>query len=318
MSQDLISPDSRRILLSYPLSDDYTVLSGRLEEEGYNLQTAHSTEDLLHKVKAWSPHLVILAENMSRIAPLDLIRRIQQTVSIGPESTKWDHIMSAVTVESADSNYIAAMLEGGADDVFVLPLDLTLVSARLRSLLRQRELHDKIKRHNQKLQELGVRDELTGLFKMNHVQDRLSEEVQRSRRNNSALSCILLDIDDIRRVIDQFDHTLASHVISQIGRVINDTTRHIDICGHHGGDEFVIILPDADLDSAGMVAKRLLSAIENRKFTEGRKKIKLTACFGISTIDHIFQDEGSSLLRRAERALTNAKKKAPGSIEIDQ
>ncbi len=318
MSLDQTLAENRRILIAHPLSDDFTVLTTRLHEERYNLQSANSTEELLHKVKAWSPHLIILAENMSRIAPLDLIKRIQQTVSFGPESSKWDHVMTAVVVENADSNYIAAMLEGGSDDVFQRPIDLTLVCARLKSLLRQRDLHDQIKRHNQKLQELSIRDDLTGLFKMSHVQDRLSEEVHRSRRNNSSLSCIMLDIDDMRTVIDQFDHNLASMVIAEIGRIIKETTRHIDISGHHGGDEYVIILPDANIEAAKLVAERIKSAINRRKFKEGRKQIKLTACFGISTIDHVFQDEGSSLLRRAERALTAAKKQGAGSITIDQ
>lgn len=318
MSETTADLDSRRVLVAHSLSDDLTVLLSRLEEDQYNIQTAHSTEDLLHKVKAWSPHLILLAESMSRIAPLDLIKRVQQTVAFGIESSKWDHIMTAIIVNNADSNYIAAMLEGGADDVFVQPLDLTLARARIRSLVRQRELHDQIKRHNQKLQELSIRDELTGLFKMSHVQDRLSEEVQRSRRNNSPLSCILMDLDAIRKVIDQFDHSVAAGVIGEIGQVLRESTRHIDICGHHGGDEFVIILPDASVEAARMVADRVLSNTTRRKFTEGRKKIKLTACFGISTIDHVFQDEGSSLLRRAERALTEAKKLGPGSIAIDQ
>jgi len=184
--------------------------------------------------------------------------------------------------------------------------------------VRQRDLHDQIKRHNQKLQELSIRDELTSLFKMHHVQERLSEEVQRSRRNNSALSCILMDIDGIRRVIDQFDHTIAAGVIGEVGQVLRESTRHIDVCGHHGGDEFVIILPDATVEAARLVADRILSSVSRRKFSEGRKKIKLTACFGISTIDHVFQDEGSSLLRRAERALSEAKKVGPGSISVDQ
>lgn len=318
MTDESLMTDSRRVLLAHSQSDDYSILLAKLHEDHYNVQTAHSTEDLLHKVKAWSPHLIILAETMSRIAPLDLIKRVQQTVAFGIESSKWDHTMTAIIVENADSNYIAAMLEGGADDVFIQPLDLVLVRARIRSLIRQRELHDQIKRHNQKLQELSIRDELTGLFKMSHVQERLSEEVQRSRRNNSALSCILMDIDGIRRVIDQFDHTIASIVIGEIGSVLRESTRHIDICGHHGGDEFVIILPDASVEAARLVAERVLANVARRKFTEGRKKIKLTACFGISTIDHVFQDEGSSLLRRAERALMEAKKLGPGSIAIDQ
>lgn len=310
--------DSRRILVSHSLTDDYSILIHKLQDEHYNVQTAHSTEDLLHKVKAWSPHLIVLAENMSRIAPLDLIKRVQQTVAFGIESAKWDHIMTSIIVDNADSNYIAAMLEGGADDVFLQPLDLTLVKARIRSLMRQRDLHDQIKRHNQKLQELSIRDELTGLFKMHHVQERLSEEVQRSRRNNSALSCVIMDLDGIRRVIDQFDHAIAGGVIGEVGQVLRESTRHIDICGHHGGDEFVIVLPDATVEAARLVADRILSAVSRRKFSEGRKKIKLTACFGISTIDHVFQDEGSSLLRRAERALSEAKKIGPGSISVDQ
>jgi two-component system cell cycle response regulator len=316
--EDSALTESRRILLAHSQADDYTTFHAKLQDEHYNLQTAHSTEDLLHKVKTWSPHLIILAENMSRIAPLDLIKRVQQTVAFGIESSKWDHIMTAIIVDNADSNYIAAMLESGADEVLLQPLDLTLTKARIRSLIRQRDLHDQIKRHNQKLQVLNIRDELTGLFKMHHVQERLSEEVQRSRRNNSSLSCIIMDIDGMRRVIDQFDHSVASTVIAEIGQVLRESTRHIDVTGHHGGDEFILILPDAAVEAAKLVAERILANIARRKFSEGRKKIKLTACFGISTIDHVFQDEGSSLLRRAERALAEAKKNGPGSIAIDQ
>ncbi len=309
--------DTCRILLAHPKTEDHTLLLKKLQDQHFNIQTAYTTEDLLHKAKAWSPYLIISSDQMSNITPIDLIKRVQEITSFGLQASKWDHVMTAILTANLDTNYITSMLEDGVDEVLTSPLDLALANARIHALLRQRKLYDQIKRHNLKLEELSIQDELTGLFKMTYVQNRLSEEVQRSRRNNSALSCIMMDIDQMKQVIDQFDHSLANQVVGEVGRLISKNTRHIDICGHHGGDEFVIILPDATIENTKQVAKRLLNAMKNKKFQHGRKEIKLTACFGLSTIDHIFQDEGSNLLRRAERALEQAKKLGLASIAID-
>lgn len=306
--------EAKRILLAFPETYDWNELETVLNESGYQTQSANSIEDCLHKVRAWSPHLIIINENLNRLGPVDLLDRLHQHDSKNSENMH--SLMTVMILQNPDSDFIARIVDEGADDVFIEPVNLVVLLAKIKALLRQRDVLEQLRRANQKLKELTYTDSQTGLLKMHYVQERLKEEVQRSRRSKSQLACIMFDIDDFKDLIESFDHETANSVINNTGKLIRMNTREIDICGHHGGDEFVLVLPDTGVEGAKIVAERINRAITKYKIERDRKRMELSACFGISSIDHLFQEDSQGLLKRAERALKTAKIYGKGSVHV--
>lgn len=163
----------------------------------------------------------------------------------------------------------------------------------------------------QKAQMLTIQDDLTKLFNSRHLNYCLEVEIRRARRNCTPLSLMFLDLDGFKAVNDNYGHLQGSQSLIDIGRIIRESARDTDIVGRYGGDEFVLILPETDVDGAKQVAERIRSKIEEYKL----KDINLTASIGISGMPrHGYTKE--TLIRLADKAMYSVKDKGKNGIII--
>jgi diguanylate cyclase (GGDEF)-like protein len=112
------------------------------------------------------------------------------------------------------------------------------------------------------LQRLASADPLTGLANRRGGGEDIAAEISRARRQNSALSCVLLDIDHFKDVNDTFGHQAGDHVLREISSLLRRTVRAYDILIRWGGEEFLVILPGVQLDQARKLAERIRNAVE--------------------------------------------------------
>jgi diguanylate cyclase (GGDEF)-like protein len=121
------------------------------------------------------------------------------------------------------------------------------------------------------------------------------------------VAALFLDLDDFKRVNDAHGHLAGSHVLMEMAGVILSSIRDTDAVARYGGDEFVVVLPDTQIDLAGTVAQRLREKIERHFFHAGRNlKLSLTASFGVAA----FPEHASSpqqLIAAADTAMYEAK-----------
>ena len=155
--------------------------------------------------------------------------------------------------------------------------------------------------------ELARLDPLTHVANRRYFFDRLQIELERSRRHESKLAVLLLDLDFFKRVNDQYGHLVGDSVLVHISDVLtHDVLRRIDVVGRYGGEEFAVLLPDTDLDGACAVAERCRSAIESTPCPRsGGGSIAVTVSIGVVAPE---VGEGSDgVVRRVDSALYQAK-----------
>jgi diguanylate cyclase (GGDEF)-like protein len=156
-------------------------------------------------------------------------------------------------------------------------------------------------------------DSLTGLPNRRAVQDTLKRMVAQASRNVSPLAALLLDLDHFKQINDQFGHGHGDDVLAAVGAVLGDGLRASDFAGRHGGEEFLVLLPDTGLEAAVHTADKLRLALSQIFIPQVERTI--TASIGVAVLPNHAAD-GDALLRAADRALYVAKGNGRDRTEV--
>ena len=208
-------------------------------------------------------------------------------------------------------------LDAGADDYICKPFDMQELLARIRCHLRIKDIRDELNQANARLQELVDIDDLTGLFNMRSLYQKLDSELLRAQRHKRQVAVIMMDMDDFKSVNDDNDHLFGSFVLTKVGELIRNNIRDVDFAARYGGDEFLIVLTEIDLEGAKIFAERLREFIAATDFKNDKHSRRLTSSLGlvITNIENKTCDV-RSLVRYADQALYNGKAKGRNCIEI--
>jgi len=185
---------------------------------------------------------------------------------------------------------------------------ITRISRHLGVSIHNTILYEKVK-------DLSMRDSMTGLYNFRHFLETLRLEVERARRYNEHLSCIMVDIDNFKTVNDTYGHQIGDEVLKELARSISYSVRASDIPARYGGDEFIIILPRTDKDLTTRLASRLMNLFSGKpiRIPHDEKGIKVTLSMGIAAFpeDTANMDE---LMKMADEALYQAKNQGKNRI----
>ena len=157
-------------------------------------------------------------------------------------------------------------------------------------------------------------DSLTGFLNHGAVQVRLREEIWRSRRAGGALSCLLVDLDNFKPINDRHGHLIGDEILQRLATAIAAEFRPYDGIARFGGDEFVLVLPDADEQAARVAAERLRELVEETGRTFGEMGVPITASVGIAQWREPLT--AAELLDRADRALLLAKQRGKDGVAV--
>jgi diguanylate cyclase (GGDEF)-like protein len=173
---------------------------------------------------------------------------------------------------------------------------------------------------NEMLKYIGLTDALTGVYNRRYMDRRLIEEIGRARRQSYRVSCVYIDVDHFKQVNDTHGHQAGDDVLREVAARIKAELRMSDVMGRFGGEEFVALLIDADLDSACMVAQRIRASVAAQPFmlAEGQA-LPVTVSVGVATLDdfereHAIEEVASALLARADQALYQAKQNGRNQV----
>jgi diguanylate cyclase (GGDEF)-like protein len=172
--------------------------------------------------------------------------------------------------------------------------------------------NDQLQSMNQKLEELSITDGLTGLFNHRHFWNIMNTELSRVDLYQGDLALLLIDIDDFKRVNDQFGHAVGDLLLQSISRVLKDSVRDTDIVARYGGEEFAVLLPDTDKKGVQNVSEKLRTGVEGLRFQvpETDISISVTISVGVSA----FRGNRREFFNAADRALYVSKSEGKNRV----
>ncbi|MFT5814676.1 MAG: diguanylate cyclase (GGDEF)-like protein [Psychroserpens sp.] len=161
---------------------------------------------------------------------------------------------------------------------------------------------------------LARKDSLTNMLNRRAFFECGSIEVERSLRYKSSLAVMMLDLDHFKSVNDNYGHAVGDKTLLSVANTLKSMIRNVDIIGRIGGEEFALIVPHANLKMAIELAQRLRLGIEKVEIVIDDKPIKITACFGVTSIN-VKNDSLDEALKRADKALYMAKDNGRNRVE---
>lgn len=291
-------PKKRHILVIDGQNESLKQVLESLNWEGYEAKGVNDILRANEMLQILKPQVIVVNPIVNGKLDIEMVSTLHRT---SPNSSL---ILSS---ENMTSEQLIQCLDVGASDFVSLPLDPLQFLARVRAHLRTRDMHDELLFANDMLKELVDIDDLTGLFNMRSLYQRLDFEIERGRRFHRPLGVVMMDMDHFKTVNDGHDHLFGSYVISEVGKIIRANTRNIDIPARYGGDEFLIVLSETPTEGSKFFCERLRKAIESTTFTNGKDSIKLTISLGFAMTENGESITAKELVRRADMALYQAK-----------
>jgi two-component system, cell cycle response regulator len=304
----LTNSQHRRVLIIDDDPASLDIIAEALKWEGYEVEKALSGLRGIELLNSFGPDLVILDMNMPEVNGIETLASLR----------KRSKYVSVLFI-SADSSTEAKVsgLDAGADDYIPKPFDPLELLARVRTQLRIKDLNDQLREVNEKLKELVDIDDLTGLYNMRSLYNRLEKELDRAYRYQRQVAVVMMDMDFFKSVNDGHDHLFGSFVLSEVGKIIRSSIRTNDLGARYGGDEFLIVLAEINRDGAMRFCDRLRSQIEKHEFVSGKDRIKLTASIGFSLSPlGNSRPDAKDLARAADVALYEAKRSGRNCVKF--
>lgn len=304
----MIQPKDRRLLIVDDDPDSLSIIAEALRWEGYVVQTAISGSEGIGLIQSWNPDLILLDVNMPGMNGIETLRDLRQ---------KENYVSVMFISGNTSTEHVIEGLDSGADDYIPKPFDPLELLARVRTQLRIKDLNDQLRAANDRLKELVDTDDLTGLFNMRSVYQRVESEIQRARRFNRQVCIVMMDMDYFKTVNDGHDHLFGSFVLSEVGAIIRRSIRNIDLGARYGGDEFLMILTETNVEGAAKFCERLRNTIGGHHFKSGKDEIDLTCSIGFAiTPAGDNQTDARGLVRAADHALYEAKRAGRNCVKF--
>jgi two-component system cell cycle response regulator len=292
------SPTPRKILIVEDDGAVLAILEEAVKNSGYIVDTASNAREAMEKVKGFQPNLVITDNDMPELSGLEMLKELR----------RFKNYVTVIFVSGrTDAQYIADTLRAGADDYIRKPFRMVELMARIEVALRINDVHRELLDANSKLHDLVDHDELTGLFNMRSMYEKIDIEIKRAQRFGRHIACIMMDMDNFKSVNDSHDHLFGSFVLKEVGKLITSSMRSSDFAARYGGDEFLIVLTETNAEGVSQFCERLRIKIEQYNFASGQDQMRLTCSLGYSLGGTHDERDARSLMRSADRALYESK-----------
>ncbi len=163
-----------------------------------------------------------------------------------------------------------------------------------------------------RIQELSVRDSLTGLFTHKYFKERIDEEIRRSARFKEEFSLLMMDIDKFKDFNDYFGHRAGDRVLKKVAAAVKESVRETDIVGRYGGEEFSVLLLNIQKEDAREIAENIRKKIEGLHFDFDGKEVGVTVTIGGSSFPE--NPTGEAILKNADQAMYKGKRSGRNKV----
>ncbi|MFW6147405.1 MAG: diguanylate cyclase [Thermodesulfobacteriota bacterium] len=258
------------------------VVKSILTSLGFHAHYVEDARTALDQLRHGHYSFLLTDISMPDLNGIDLIKMVSKEIP--------DISIIAMTGYDKDYTYMD-VVKAGASDFIVKPFKIDEIEAKVARILRERTIREK-------LAKMSITDNLTGLYNQRHFYNKLQEEIERANRQNHNLSLIILDLDHFKAYNDNHGHLAGDGVLSRSGKIIQSNIRDsVDIAFRYGGDEFAVILVEADEDIVRSITERLKMGFEEMR--------EISASIGYATYSSDMKME--DLIKEADGKLYHEK-----------
>jgi two-component system, cell cycle response regulator len=287
-------------------------LKSVLTKAGYEVVDACDGEQAWQLLQTGNPpRLAILDWMMPGMDGLEVCRRVRQGAS--------EQYVYLILLTSNDRKQdVVRGMEAGADDYLTKPFDTAELKVRLRAGERILDLQQRLIAAQESLRVQATHDPLTGLWNHGEILDILRREVERAQRERSTLAVVMADVDHFKAINDTHGHLAGDAVLREVASRLLHGVRPYDPVGRYGGEEFLIVVPGCNPDTAVNQAERLRESIGSCPIPAGEASILATLSLGITvmTATATVKLNHHALLKAADEALYLAKKNGRNRVEV--
>ena len=189
-----------------------------------------------------------------------------------------------IVAEPEETGRVLRGLDLGVNDYLVRPVDRNELVARVMTQVRRKRYADRLRSNVQQSMELALTDPLTGLHNRRYMETHLDTLLDQAADRVRPLALVMIDIDHFKPINDNHGHDAGDEVLREFGARLRATVRGVDLACRFGGEEFVIVMPDADLHTAQAVGERVRRKIASDPFAvaKGQHKLQVTISVGIA------------------------------------
>jgi two-component system cell cycle response regulator len=281
-----------------------------MEGDSYSLLLAENGNEAVRLFKEHRPAVVITDWMLPDSSGPELCERIRAEST---DSYTYIILLTSMT-EKKD---IVKGLSSGADDYLTKPFDRGELLARIGVGRRTIELHREIDAKNKLLEEMAHTDPLTGLPNRRAIEEWAARQLRGAARHGFAVWVAHADLDNFKRINDNYGHDAGDQVLQKFGEVLRESTRASDISGRMGGDEFLLVMTHLNEKSTRLTVERLRGQFAALKFSFGGDTVSVTASFGIAGFQGKEPPEFSKLVRQADKALYTGKRAGRNQVTVE-
>ena len=219
-----------------------------------------------------------------------------------------------VTGENVGTTAVDAIRRGAVDYVvkvgdylFTIPLvvekNLMVASIQRENEVLQRQLIEK----NEQLEQMAATDPLTGLYNRRHFARMVEQLFAEAERYSKDLACVMIDMDGFKQLNDSCGHQVGDQLLQLAGRVIKANLRRMDVAARYGGDEFVVLLPQAGCEDAAVAASRIAEEFRAATRTLLKRTSGVSMSIGIASVRGAPASSADQLIAAADAAMYRSK-----------
>lgn len=289
-----------KVLIADDSATSRAMLRSALAHWGYDVVLAENGAEAWHVLaEPDPPPMAILDWVMPHMTGPEVCRRVRETLR-----EPYTYIL-LLTSKNTKGETVEG-LEAGADDYIVKPFDQHELQVRLRAGKRIIDLQMDLLQAREELRERANKDLLTMLPNRPAISAMLEQEISRCHRDRRTVGIILLDIDYFKQINDTHGHFAGDAVLRETASRLRGNMRPYDQVGRYGGEEFLVVLPNCDLEQTKVQAERMRQMLQASAMLVDGSELHVSASFGVTVSDASERDP-SVFVRVADEALYRAK-----------
>ena len=306
------SKNELNILIAEDDTSTRRVLKKTLEQWGHKVIATDNGAEAWNTFQKDPFCLVITDWIMPNLDGLELCQKVRQ------HAIQFDSPVYVMLLTSRGSvQDLAAALNSGADDFIAKPFSQDELRARVQTGVRIVSLQQQLVGARKEMERLALTDSLTGLFNRRALIEIMKKDEDRMRRAGESIGIVLGDIDNFKRINDSFGHQTGDTILKVVAECLQASIRTGDHAGRWGGEEFVLVLPGADVIQCAEISERCRALLESQRITlSGGEVLQASASFGVAATEGSDRIDIMSLVQQADEAMYWAKNSGRNRVKI--